>query len=176
MPCAPAHRACCATVMPSSSLILSKQAFAKTKKKIKRLMWFCQPANAASLPLSNPQCIFSQVCLLSLPLQLLQPLVCKQEVVFKVEVGEVLAVEQVRGQLLQAAAGQIDGIDPLGHHLDGRRGRRDGGGGGASCRRKTKRGKRNLESEEDYPRYTRLCWWCSALQRRGQMSRAGQSS
>lgn len=38
---------------------------------------------------------------------------------FKVEVGEVLAVEQVRGQLLQAAAGQIDRIDPLGHHLDG---------------------------------------------------------
>lgn len=39
---------------------------------------------------------------------------------FKVEVGEVLAVEQVRGQLLQAAAGQIDRIDPLGHHLEER--------------------------------------------------------
>lgn len=38
---------------------------------------------------------------------------------FKVEVGEVLAVEQVRGKLLQAAAGQIDRVDPLGHHLDG---------------------------------------------------------
>lgn len=48
---------------------------------------------------------------------------------FKVEVGEVLAVEQVRGQLLQAAAGQIDRIDPLGHHLDGRRRGEMGGGG-----------------------------------------------
>lgn len=71
----------------------------------------------------NPLRVLSQVCLLRIrgavvPLQLLQPLVCRQEVVFKVEVGEVLAVEQVRGQLLQAAAGQIDRIDPLGHHLD----------------------------------------------------------
>lgn len=38
---------------------------------------------------------------------------------FKVEVGEVLAVEQIRRKLLQAAAGQIYRVDPLGHHLDG---------------------------------------------------------
>lgn len=159
-------------VVPQSSLILSKQAFCRKKQNKKKkpcLKWFCQPASATFLTLSNPQCVLSQVCLLWLPLQLLQPLVCRQEVVFKVEVGEVLAVEQVRGQLLQAAAGQIDRIDPLGHHLDGRRGR------WVSCRRKTKRRKRNLESEEDYLRYTRLCWWCSALQRRGQMSCGGQS-
>lgn len=66
------------------------------------------------------------MCLLEIygavvPLQLLQPLVCRQEVVFKVEVGEVLAVEQVGGKLLQAAAGQIYRVDPLGHHLDGGR-------------------------------------------------------
>lgn len=70
------------------------------------------------------------------PLQLLQPLVCRQEVVFKVEVGEVLAVEQVRGQLLQAAAGQIDRIDPLGHHLDGKG---VGGGWGAEGKQRGER-------------------------------------
>lgn len=35
------------------------------------------------------------------------------EVVFEVEVGEVVAVEQLGGELLQTAAGQIDGADPL---------------------------------------------------------------
>lgn len=40
---------------------------------------------------------------------------------FQIEVSEVLAVEQVGGQLLQAAAGQIHRVDPLGHHLDGGR-------------------------------------------------------
>lgn len=54
---------------------------------------------------------------------------------FKVEVGEVLAVEQVRGKLLQAAAGQIDRIDPLGHHLDGK------GGGGVGVQKGNKEGK-----------------------------------
>lgn len=73
--------------------------------------------------LPHPQFVSSQVCLLEIygavvPLQLLQPLVCRQEVVFQVEVGEVLAVEQVGGKLLQAAAGQIYRVDPLGHHLD----------------------------------------------------------
>lgn len=38
---------------------------------------------------------------------------------FKVEVREVLAEEQVGGELLQAAAGQIHRVDPLRHHLDG---------------------------------------------------------
>lgn len=56
---------------------------------------------------------------------------------FKVEVGEVLAVEQVRGKLLQAAAGQIDRIDPLGHHLDGKGG--GGGGGGAEGKQRGER-------------------------------------
>lgn len=88
-----------------------------TKQKKPWLKWFCQPVSAASLARS----VLTQVCLLLLPLQLLQLLVCWQEVVFKVEVGEVLAVEQIWGQLLQAAAGQINRIDPLGHHLDERR-------------------------------------------------------
>lgn len=35
------------------------------------------------------------------------------EVVFKVEVGEVVAVEQLGGELLQTAAGQVDGVHPL---------------------------------------------------------------
>lgn len=69
---------------------------------------------------------------------------------FKVEVGEVLAVEQVRGQLLQAAAGQIDRIDPLGHHLDGRVG---GGGGVAEGKqrgeRETWRQKRIIPATQD---------------------------
>lgn len=38
---------------------------------------------------------------------------------FEIEVGEVLAVEQVGRKLLQAAAGQIYRVDSLGHHLDG---------------------------------------------------------
>ena len=38
---------------------------------------------------------------------MLQPVVRRQEVVFEVEVGEVVAVEQVGGNLLQAAAGQV---------------------------------------------------------------------
>lgn len=33
--------------------------------------------------------------------------------------GEVLAVEEVGRKLLQAAAGQINRVDSLGHHLDG---------------------------------------------------------
>lgn len=37
---------------------------------------------------------------------------------FQIEVSEVLAVEQVGGELLEAAAGQIHRVDPLGHHLD----------------------------------------------------------
>lgn len=64
---------------------------------------------------------------------------------FKVEVGEVLAVEQVWGQLLQAAAGQIDGIDPLGHHLDGRRGR---GGKGRQVAEGKQRGERETWSQK----------------------------
>lgn len=32
--------------------------------------------------------------------------------------GEVLAVEEVGRKLLQAAAGQIYGVDSLGHHLN----------------------------------------------------------
>lgn len=56
-----------------------------------------------------------------LPLQLLQSLIRRQEVVFKIEVSEVLAVEQVGGELLETAAGQIHRVDPLGHHLDGGR-------------------------------------------------------
>lgn len=64
-----------------------------------------------------------QVCLLYIsdgivPLQLLQPLVCRQEVLLEVEVGEVVAVEEVGRKLLQTAAGQIHRVDPLGHHLD----------------------------------------------------------
>ena len=55
----------------------------------------------------------------TVPLQLLQPLVCGQEVVFEVEVGEVVAVEEVGRKLLQAAAGQIYRVDPLRHHLEG---------------------------------------------------------
>lgn len=53
-----------------------------------------------------------------LPLQLLQPLISRQEIVFKIEVSEVLAVEEVGGKLLEAAAGQIHRVDPLRHHLD----------------------------------------------------------
>ena len=41
--------------------------------------------------------------------------------------GKVLAVEEVGRKLLQAAAGQIYRVDPLGHHLDG--------GGGRKARR-----------------------------------------
>lgn len=59
-----------------------------------------------------------------LPLQLLQSLIRRQKVVFKIEVSEVLAVEQVGGELLEAAAGQIHRVDPLGHHLDGGRNRK----------------------------------------------------
>lgn len=40
---------------------------------------------------------------------------------FKIEVSEVLAVEEIGGELLQAAAGQIHRVDPLRHHLDGGR-------------------------------------------------------
>lgn len=32
--------------------------------------------------------------------------------------GEIVAVEEVRRELLQAAAGQINRVDSLGHHLD----------------------------------------------------------
>lgn len=39
------------------------------------------------------------------------------EVVSEVEMGEVLAVEEVGRQLLQTAAGQVHRVDPLGHHL-----------------------------------------------------------
>lgn len=63
-----------------------------------------------------------------LPLQLLQPLISRQEVVFKIEVSEVLAVEQIGGELLQAAAGQIHRVDPLRHHLNGGRNVSEGGG------------------------------------------------
>lgn len=56
-----------------------------------------------------------------LPLQLLQSLIRGQEVVFKIEMSEILAVEQVGRELLEAAAGQIHRVDPLGHHLDGGR-------------------------------------------------------
>lgn len=39
------------------------------------------------------------------------------EVVFEIEVGEVLAVKQLSGQLLQAAARQVDWVHPLGRDL-----------------------------------------------------------
>lgn len=54
----------------------------------------------------------------SIPLQLLETLVRRQKVVFEVEVRQVVAIEKIWGELLQAAAGQIDGVDPLGHHLN----------------------------------------------------------
>ncbi|TNN62560.1 hypothetical protein EYF80_027263 [Liparis tanakae] len=50
-------------------------------------------------------------------LKLLQPLVCGQEVLLEVEVGEVEAVEEVGGKLLQAAAGQIYRNDNKTHTL-----------------------------------------------------------
>lgn len=39
------------------------------------------------------------------------------EVVFQIQVCKVLAVEELRGQLLQTAAGQVDGAHPLGRDL-----------------------------------------------------------
>lgn len=52
--------------------------------------------------------------------------------------GEVVAVEEVGRELLQAAAGQIYRVDSLGHHLDG-------GGGG---KRGEWRGDREKEKEK----------------------------
>lgn len=39
------------------------------------------------------------------------------KVVFQIEVCKILAVKQLRGQLLQAAVGQVDGVHPLGRNL-----------------------------------------------------------
>lgn len=51
----------------------------------------------------------------------------RHEVAFQVEVRQVLAVKELRGQLLQTAAGQVHGVHPLGGDLT-ETGRLEGGG------------------------------------------------
>lgn len=49
----------------------------------------------------------------------------RNEVVFQIEVCEVVAVKELSGQLLQAAARQVDRVHPLGRDLT-KREERDG--------------------------------------------------
>ncbi len=46
----------------------------------------------------------------------------RNEVVFEIEVCEVLAVKELSRQLLQTAARQVDRVHPLGHNLTKREG------------------------------------------------------